>query len=340
MQQVVLGIDIGGTTTKIGLVDKDGNILGETCTPTPVNTSGARPEGFVLQLHDAITGLRSEMKEAHEVLGIGIGAPNGNYYKGTIEFASNLPWQNEVAPVAQLFEKYYPHIPVKLTNDANAAALGEMIYGGARGMKDFMVVTLGTGLGSGIVCSGQLLYGSDSFAGELGHVVMNPDGRKCGCGRRGCLETYVSATGLKQTAFEVMSHRYFTEPSELKRFSFADMTAKDIADAAAQGDSMALEVFDKTAQMLAYGLANAIVITSPEAIFIYGGLAKAGELLLAPTRRYLNEVTLKNFCKRDKSGSILREANAQVLLSELNDKNGAVLGAAALAWNEIEKIVK
>ncbi|MDR2937634.1 MAG: ROK family protein [Prevotellaceae bacterium] len=335
--QVVLGIDIGGTTTKIGLVDKAGNILGETVTPTPANTSGISPEGFVLQLHDAIAALRSKLTEVCEVVSTGIGAPNGSYYKGTIEYAANLPWQHEVAPIAQLFEKYYPGIPVKLTNDAKAAALGEMIYGGARGMRDFIVVTLGTGFGSGIVCGGALLYGSDSFAGELGHTIINPNGRHCGCGRRGCLETYVSATGLKQTAFEVMSARYFTEPSALKRLSFLDMTAKDIADAAAQGDSMALEVFDKTAQMLALGLANAIAITGPEAIFIYGGLAKSGDLLLAPTRKYLNEAALKNFCKRDEKGNILREAKAQVLLSELNDKNGALLGAAALAWEEMEK---
>jgi glucokinase len=335
MQQVVLGIDVGGTSTKIGLVDREGRILGETTTPTPANTSGARPEGFVVQLHDAVASLQKEVGEPHELVAVGIGAPNASYYNGTIEFSSNLPWQNEVAPIVQLFEKCYPNIPIRITNDANVAALGEMIYGGARGMKDFIVVTLGTGLGSGIVCNGRLLYGADSFAGELGHIVMNPEGRTCGCGRKGCLETYVSATGLKQTAFEVMSRHYFSEPSALKKLSFLDMTSKDIADAAAQGDAIALEVFDETAKMLACGLANAIAITSPEAIFIYGGLAKSGELLLAPTRKYLNEAALKNFCKRDKSGNILHEANAQLLLSELNDKNGAVLGAAALAWNEV-----
>ncbi len=336
MKQVVLGIDIGGTSTKIGIVDKAGNIVGEATTPTPVNTSGERPEGFVLQLHDAATKLQASIKEPHQILAIGIGAPNANYYEGTIEFAANLPWQNEVAPIGQLFEKYYPGIPVKLTNDANAAALGEMIYGGARGMKDFISVTLGTGLGSGIICNGEMVYGADSFAGELGHITMDPNGRTCGCGRKGCLETYVSATGLKQTAFEVMSRHYFTEPSALKKFSFLDMTSKDIADAAAQGDAMALEVFDQTAKTLAYGLANAIAITCPEAIFIYGGLAKAGDLLMVPVRKYLNEVVLKNFCKRDAKGNILREARTQILLSELNDKNGAVLGAAALAWNEIK----
>ena len=335
MQQVVLGIDIGGTTTKIGLVDKAGKILGEASVPTPVNTSGVRPEAFVQQLHDKIVQLQSA--EKHSILAVGIGAPNASYYSGAIEYAANLPWQHEVAPIAQLFEKYFPNIPVKLTNDANAAALGEMLYGGARGMKDFIVVTLGTGLGSGVVCNGQLLYGSDGFAGELGHTTVIPNGRACGCGRRGCLENYVSATGIKQTAFEVISRRYFTEPSLLKKLSFLDMTAKDIADAAAQGDSIALEVFDQTAKMLACGLANAIAITSPEAIFIYGGLAKAGDLLIAPTRRYLNEQVLKNFCKRDVNGKLLQEARTKVALSELNDKNGAVLGAAALGWNEVRK---
>ncbi|MDR1225607.1 MAG: ROK family protein [Prevotellaceae bacterium] len=334
MKQVVVGIDVGATSTKIGIVDREGNILDETCTPTPVNTSGARPEGFVLQLHDTITELRGTIKEEYKILAIGIGAPNANYYKGTIEFATNLPWQNEVAPIAELVSKYYPGIPVKLTNDANAAALGEMIYGGARGMKDFISVTLGTGLGSGVICNGEMVYGSDSFAGELGHITMVPNGRKCGCGRKGCLETYVSATGLKQTAFEVMSRHYFTEPSALKKLSFLDMTSKDIADAANQGDEMALEVFDETAKMLAYGLTNAVVLTSPEAIFIYGGLAKAGDLLLTPTRKYLDAHMLKNFCKRDAKGNIVQQANVKILLSDLNDKNGAVLGAAALAWNE------
>ncbi len=336
MKQVVLGIDVGGTSTKIGIVDKEGNILGEVSTPTPVNTSGARPEGFVVQLYDATVELQKTIKEPHKIMAVGIGAPNANYYEGTIEFAANLPWQNEVAPIAKLFEKYYPGIPVKLTNDANAAALGEMIYGGAQGMKDFISVTLGTGLGSGIICNGEMIYGGDSFAGELGHITMDPNGRTCGCGRKGCLETYVSATGLKQTAFEVMSRHYFTEPSALKRLSFLDMTSKDIADAANEGDAMALEVFDQTAKTLAYGLTNAIVLTSPEAIFIYGGLAKAGELLLAPTRKYMNEIMMKNFCKRDAKGNILKEARTKILLSDLNDKNGAVLGAAALAWNELK----
>jgi glucokinase len=336
MQQVVLGIDIGGTTTKIGLVDKVGKILGEVSVPTPVNTSGVRPEAFVQQLHDAVVQLQSEVKEAHTILAIGIGAPNASYYSGAIEYAANLPWQHEVAPIAQLFEKYFPNIPIKLTNDANAAALGEMLYGGARGMKDFIVVTLGTGFGSGIVCNGQLLYGSDGFAGELGHTTVIPNGRACGCGRKGCLETYVSATGIKQTVFEVISRHYFTESSPLKNLSYHDMVGKDIDVAALGGDSIALEVFDQTAKMLAYGLANAIAMTSPEAIFIYGGLAKAGDLLMLPTRKYLNAQVLKNFCKRDVNGKLLQEARTKVALSELNNKNGAVLGAAALGWNEIK----
>jgi glucokinase len=335
MKQVVVGIDVGATSVKIGLVDKNGNILGETGTPTPENTSGVTPESFVQQLHDTITALRGTLTEKFDILGIGIGAPNGNYYNGTIEFAVNLPWRNEIAPIAELFAKRYPGIPIKLTNDANAAALGEMIYGGARGMRDFISVTLGTGLGSGIICNGEMVYGVDGFAGELGHITIVPNGRQCGCGRKGCLETYVSATGLKLTAFEVMSDHYFSEPSALKKLSFLDMTSKDIADAAAQGDKMALEVFDETAKKLAYGLTNAVVLTSPEAIFIYGGLAKAGELLLAPTRKYLDEYMLKSFCKRDAKGNIVQQANVKLLLSELNDKNGAVLGAAALAWNEL-----
>ncbi|MDR3297559.1 MAG: ROK family protein [Prevotellaceae bacterium] len=332
MKKIVLGIDVGGTSTKLGLVDAGGNIVAESSIPTPPNTSKMPAKEFIKSLCEEAFSL--QRNEDAELLGIGIGAPNGCYHKGTVEFAANLPWKNEVVPFVDLMSVYFPNMPIKITNDANAAAIGEMVYGGARGMADFISITLGTGVGSGIVVGGQLVYGSDGFAGELGHIIVAPTGRQCGCGRRGCLETYVSATGLKQTAFEIMSRHYFSEPSLLKEISFNAMTPKYIGDAAAKGDAMAIEVFEETGRTLGQALANNIAFSSPQAIFLYGGLANAGDLLLNPTRRALDEYTLKNFCKRNARGEIVQEANADLRLSELNNKNGAVLGAAALVWQD------
>jgi glucokinase len=333
-KKVVLGVDVGGTNTKLGLVDSAGNILAESSIPTPANTSGASAADFVKQLCEAAFVLQHQPNETFEVIGVGAGAPNANYSKGTIEFAANLPWPQEVVPFAELIQTYFPNLPIKVTNDANAAAIGEKVYGGAKNMSDFVVITLGTGVGSGIVVGGKLVYGSDGFAGEIGHIIMIPSGRLCGCGRAGCLETYVSATGLKQTAFEVMSHRYFSEKSLLKAISFNEITPKYIADAAQQGDSMALEVFEKTGEMLGLALANTVAFSSPEAIFLYGGLANSGDLLLNPTRRSMNNNMLKNYCKRNANGQIVQEANTPLLISHLCNKNGAVLGAAALVWHE------
>ncbi|MDR0565718.1 MAG: ROK family protein [Prevotellaceae bacterium] len=335
-KKVVLGVDVGATNTKLGLVDSAGNILAESSISTPANTSGASAADFVKQLCEAAFVLQHQPSETFEMVGVGAGAPNANYSKGTIEFAANLPWSNEVVPFADLIQAYFPNLPVKVTNDANAAAIGEKVYGGAKNMSDFVVITLGTGFGSGIVVGGNLVYGCDGFAGEMGHIIMIPNGRLCGCGRYGCLETYVSATGLKQTAFEVMSHRYFSEKSLLKAIPFNEITPKYIADAAHQGDSMALEVFERTGEMLGLALANAVVFTSPEAIFLYGGLANSGDLLLNPTRKAMNKNMLKNYCKRNDSGQIVQEANTSILLSHLCNKNGAVLGAAALVWHEAQ----
>ncbi|MDR1022351.1 MAG: ROK family protein [Prevotellaceae bacterium] len=335
MKKVVLGIDIGATSAKLGLVDSAGNILAESSVPTPVNTSGVSAADFVKSLCEAAFVLQHQANAPVELAGVGVGAPNANYSKGTIEFAANLPWQQEVVPFVELMQAYFPELPIRITNDANAAAIGEMVYGGAKEMKDFVSITLGTGLGSGIVVGGELVYGCDGFAGEIGHFIMTPDGRRCGCGRVGCLETYVSATGLKQTAFEVMSRRYFTEKSLLKAASFNEITPKYIADAALQGDSMALEVFEKTGEMLGLALANIVAFSSPEAIFLYGGLANSGDLLLTPTRKSMNKNMLKNYCKRTEQGQVVQEASTQLLLSHLCNKNGAVLGAAALVWHKI-----
>ncbi|MDR3328789.1 MAG: ROK family protein [Prevotellaceae bacterium] len=334
MKEVVLGIDIGGTSSTLGLVDSLGNILVESNMPTPASASGMSASDFAELLYGKVFELQRQVSEACQLVGVGIGAPDAKFDSGTIEFACNLPWRHEVVPFVALMQRHFPDIPIRMTNDANAAAIGELVYGGARGMKHFVTITLGTGVGSGVVVNGQLVYGSDGFAGELGHLIMTPQGRRCGCGRRGCLETYVSASGLRQTAFEVMSRRYFSEKSLLKEISFSEMTSKNIAAAAQQGDSMAQEVFEETGKMLGLGLANIVTFSSPEAIFLYGGLVKAGDLLLAPTVKSMNENMMKTFCRRSAQGQIVQEANVRLLPSELNDSNGAVLGAAALIWSE------
>lgn len=256
------------------------------------------------------------------MIGIGIGAPNGNYYKGSIEFAPNLRW-HDVIPLCDMMKEYYPTLPIYLTNDANAAAIGEMIYGGAKGMKNFIMVTLGTGLGSGFVANGELVYGHDGFAGELGHIIVSPNGRQCGCGRQGCLETYVSATGVKRTAYKMMAK--YNYPSELRTIPFNEMTAKIVAEAAEKGDMIAINTFKYTGKMLGEALANAIAITSPEAIFLFGGLAKAGNLLFEPTKDHMEMNLLKIYSNKVK------------LLPSQLDKNAAIYGAAALVWKELNK---
>ncbi len=315
----VIGVDIGGTNTVLGAVKRDGEILGELSLPT---LPREEPAKLVSRIFEEIERLRHELTVARQLRGIGIGAPNGNYYRGTVENPPNLSWKG-VVDIAGLFRKYY-QVPIAVTNDANAAALGELLFGIARGMKDFIVITLGTGVGSGIVANGQLVYGADGFAGEIGHTIYDPEGRQCGCGRRGCLETYASAGGICRTVFELLSER--KEPSELRRYSFEQLTAEMIADAARRGDPIAAEAFDFTGRVLGFKLADSVAHTSPEAIILYGGVANAGNLLFAPTRKYLEENLLPIYRNKIK-----------LLPSSVKGGSPAVLGASALIWNEMEQ---
>lgn len=318
-KEVTLGIDMGGTNTAFGFIDQEGNFWAEGNIAT--NTHQDINE-YLKELHTAIEKTLDKFRDQITLIGIGIGAPCGNYLQGTIENASNLNWKG-IIPFCDLLQQYYPSIPIRLTNDANAATIGEMIYGGAKGMKDFIMVTLGTGVGSGFVSNGQLIYGHDGFAGEFGHIIVTPNGRQCGCGRNGCLETYVSATGVKRTAFEMMTT--YNDPSELRSIPFHEMTSKIIYEAAIKGDAIALKTFEYTAEKLGAALANIVAITSPEAIFLMGGLAKAGDLLLEPTKKYMEKNMLFVFSNKTK-----------VLPSQLT-KNVAIYGAAALIWNEVHK---
>jgi glucokinase len=319
MKDLVLGIDIGGTNTKFGFVDEEGNIFGESSSPTrgyPVF------DDYLAQLHKQIDAAKAFIGLESKIVGVGIGAPNGNYYQGTIEEAPNLEWKGKV-PFVEKLSKYFPHQPVILTNDANAAAIGEMTFGVAKGMKDFIVFTLGTGLGSGIIANGELIYGHDGCAGELGHVIVNPNGRVCGCGRKGCLETYVSATGIKRTVYKLIADH--TKPSSLRGVAFDNLTAKMITDAALAGDFIAKEAFEYTGMVLGQKLADTVAHFSPEAIFLFGGLVHAGDLLLKPTRQHM-EAYMMNIYK----------GKVKLLVSGLQHKNAAVLGASSLAWNVIK----
>jgi glucokinase len=316
MKEVAIGVDIGGTNTAIGVIDRLGKCLVESTIST--NTF-VEASDFVHALRDAIENMLAGIRSEVHINGIGIGAPNGNYYNGTIEFAPNLRWQG-IIRLVEMMNRYYS-FPVVLTNDANAAAIGEMIYGGAKGMRDFIVITLGTGLGSGIVANGELVYGHDGFAGEIGHTIVDPHGRECGCGRRGCLETYASASGIRRTAFELLAES--TMPSSLRACAFNDVTSTKICDMAKQGDKLALEAFERTGKTLGLKLADAIAHTSPQAIFLFGGLANAGELIFEPTKRHM-EANLLNIFKN----------KVQLLPSGIKE-NAAVLGASALVWKEI-----
>ena len=305
-----VGIDIGGTNTTFGLVDESGRIVARGNISTRNNSDF---QDYVNQVSDGIRQLLGQTNGA-ELLGIGIGAANGNYFSGCIENAANLPWKGLVK-IVEAFKNQFG-VPVFLTNDANAAAIGEMVYGGAKGMTDFIEITLGTGLGSGIVTGGKMLYGHDGFAGECGHVIVKRDGRDCGCGRKGCLETYVSATGVVRTATELLAKRNID--SELRSIPNSELTALKVSQAAARGDAIAREVFEFTGEMLGRALADFVAITSPQAIFLFGGLAKAGEILFEPTRRAM-EANMLNIFKN----------KTQVLPSQLGD-NAAILGASAL----------
>lgn len=315
MREYVLGIDIGGTNTVCGIVDREGNIIYEFSIPTG---SAQSPEELGIAIHNRFKEYSSDNSEV-SLFGIGIGAPNGNYYSGTIDFAPNLKWDG-VIELARIFEDIF-NSPCVLTNDANAAALGEKIYGHAKNVKDYIFITLGTGLGSGIVCNGNLVYGHDGFAGEIGHAIVYQDGRPCGCGRNGCLETYASATGICTTVRQFLKESDL--PSSLREVPTEGLSAKIIADSAANGDEIALRAFDFTGRILGWKLADAVTFTSPEAIYLFGGLANSGNLLLKPTKKYFEEALLKIY-----------KGKVRLEISKLQNKNAAVLGAAALMWNE------
>ena len=282
MNQVVIGIDIGGTSTKFGVVDRQGNILAKGNIPT---TGFKRIESYLSVLYDAIGEKTATIIPPVDIVGIGLGAPNGNYYKGTIEHAPNLIWDG-IIPITSMMEDYY-QLPVVLTNDANAAAIGEMLYGHAKGMKNFIVATLGTGVGSGIVVNGEVLYGHDGFAGEMGHVTVIREGRMCSCGRRGCLEEYASARGIVKNVLELL--KASDSPSILRDIPRKSLTPKYIAMAARRGDVIAIKAFEYAGQILGKELANAVAYTSPEAIFVFGGVARAGDFILKPTQKAMED---------------------------------------------------
>jgi glucokinase len=289
-----------------------------------VTTQYDEPEVYVAALYEKMMLTVSAIGREVEILGFGIGAPMGNINKGTIEYPADLPWKG-IIPLADIFRKHTP-LPVIVTNDANAAAVGEMVYGGARGMKNFVVITLGTGLGSGFVVDGKLVYGHDGFAGEIGHTCIRPgmSNRDCGCGRKGCLETYVSATGLKRTVLKIMADRL--DDSELRRFSFEELDSKKIYEAARRGDPIALEAFEHTGAMLGFKLADVVAHTNPEAIFLFGGLALAKELIFEPAKEHMEKNLL--YIYRDK---------VNLLPSELSMQNAAVLGASSLVWSDMDQ---
>jgi glucokinase len=307
---LALGIDIGGTNTSFGLVNRRGEIVEQGRMAT---TGYPTVHDFINGLLEHIEPLMEKYGREH-IEGVGVGAPNGNFYTGEIAYAPNLPWDG-VIPLAHLIKQAF-HLKVTLTNDANAAALGEMMYGAAKGMKDFVTITLGTGVGSGFIANGELIYGSDGFAGELGHVIAVRDGRKCGCGRHGCLETYASATGIVKTANEWLKER--ADETTLRG---GEMSAHRIHMAAEEGDALALELFEFTGKILGQMLADVVAITSPEAFIFFGGLAKAGDLLLKPTRRHMEANLLRIYKNR-----------ISLIHSGLNDADAAILGASALVW--------
>lgn len=317
-KEVMLGIDIGGTNTVYGFVEKSGTVLTEATMPTLAEKSA---EHLFDRIFQSAESAFKKFSDVFRVVGVGIGAPNANYYTGRMENPPNLGWG--IVDVVEMVNAHLS-LPVVITNDANACALGEMYFGAAKGMKDFIVITLGTGLGSGIVVNGQLVYGSDGFAGELGHTCIVPQGRQCACGNLGCLETYASAPGIKRTVFEMLARH--NAPSRLRGMTFNEMTSKDIADCAHEGDQIALEAFDYTAKLLGISLANFVAFSVPEAIILFGGLAASGDLILEPTKKYMEQHLLRNFKNKIK-----------LLTSGLTSNNSAVLGAAALAWSEFRK---
>jgi glucokinase len=321
-----IGVDLGGTNTVFGIVDAQGNIVAQDSIKTQAYSTA---EAFVEAGVACLQPLIVQVGGIEQIVGMGIGAPNANYYSGAIEIAPNIAWAHDtVVPLAQMFsEKLSPltshlsPLKVKMTNDANAAAMGEMAYGAARGMKNFIVITLGTGVGSGIVVNGQLLYGHDGFAGELGHVIMvrGKEGRLCGCGRTGCLETYCSATGMARTAREILTKT--DRPSLLRNKPIEQIESLDVSIAASQGDEVANEIFQFTGKMLGEACADFTAFSSPEAFIFFGGLCKAGDLIMKPIEESYNNSVMPIY-----------RGKAKFLVSALMNSNAAVLGASALAW--------
>ena len=317
MKPYVIGLDLGGTNSVFGIVDSRGEIKATTA----IKTQGFdNVDDYVDASVNALQVIIEQVGGIDNIKAMGIGAPNGNYYNGTIEFAPNLSWGHDgVVPLAKMFSDRLG-IPVALTNDANAAAIGEMTYGVARGMKNFIMITLGTGVGSGIVINGQLVYGCDGFAGELGHVIMRrTNGRPCGCGRFGCLETYCSATGVARSARELIDTT--DTPSLLREMKAEDITSLDVSIAANKGDKLALEVYEFTGRMLGEACADFAAFSSPEAFIFFGGLTKAGDLIMDPIKKSYNEKVLKIF-----------QGKAKFLISGLDGSSAAVLGASAIGW--------
>lgn len=313
----VIGLDLGGTNSVFGIVDENANVL----ATTSIRTAGQNDLNLYM---DAAIGALQPMIDKvggiENIHGMGIGAPNGNFYTGNIEYAPNLPWKG-IVPFSKLFKERLG-VPVVMTNDANAAALGEMTYGVAKGMKNFIMITLGTGVGSGIVINGQLVYGCDGFAGELGHVTVDysEKARLCGCGRRGCLEAYCSATGVARTAKEILSET--DKPSSLRDIPIDEITSRDVSIAAEHGDEVALDIYKFTGELLGKSCANFTAFSSPEAYVFFGGLTKAGNLLMDPIKKAYDEHVMEIY-----------KGKAKMLISQLDDAQAAVLGASALAWN-------
>lgn len=334
MKKLAIGVDIGGINTAFGLVDEHGDLYAESVISTKKYPFVEDYPTYVEDLCQSMRALADSLSFEYKLTGIGIGAPNANYHKGTVETPANL-WKfrdgdpdpdprRRVFPLAEDISRCFGGTKTLVTNDANAATIGEMIYGKAKGMEDFVMITLGTGLGSGFVSNGGMIYGHDGFAGEFGHIIVQHDGRECGCGRKGCLETYVSATGIKRTCFELMAT--MSAPSKLRDIAFNDFDASMISAAAEQGDAVAKEAFRFTGEMLGRALADVVTVTSPEAIFLFGGLSKAGKLIFEPTQWYMEENLLFTF-----------KGKVKLLPSGIQGKNAAILGASALIWQEEEE---
>ena len=309
-----IGIDIGGTNTVFGIVDTHGKVVSKSSVQT---SQYPTPELIIDDIKKKLDPLIEDVGGISNIKGIGIGAPNGNHYTGNIEYAPNLQWKG-IIPLSKLMSDKFG-IPAVITNDANAAAIGEMIYGAARGMKNFIMITLGTGVGSGIVIDGRLVYGHDGFAGELGHVCSVRDGRSCGCGRLGCLEAYASANGVARTAKEILENQ--TVDSLLRNIPIESITSKDVFDAASKGDVVALEIFEFTGKILGEAIADFVAFSAPEAIILFGGLTKSGDYIMKPIVDHMEKNLLK-----------IWQGKIKVLFSDLNEADAAVLGASALVW--------